>query len=247
MDENWLDVCLSLDKAAQQSMRISRFSSSFSLVDLPVADYETGVSSCHAAIAGEAQRHLLEGLPFGSAILANETLESRRPSVFSLAVAQIASAIPFAVAQPPMIPVRTVPPVTTANLEVADDVPFLSPASEAPEDAFFNDEEEKPEKASLVQDEQKAPGAEEDSSANDSTKPSKIYRCPECPKTYTTTEGLRLHTRGKHLNDRNSVCTHCGRGFVRHSDLKLHIMRIHEEKRPFECTEWFVFCCPLPI
>lgn len=62
---------------------------------------------------------------------------------------------------------------------------------------------------------------------------------PGCNKVYTTTEGLRLHNRNIHMNDKRHKCDHegCERAFVRASDLKLHILRIHQTERPFPCTE----------
>lgn len=69
----------------------------------------------------------------------------------------------------------------------------------------------------------------------------KLFYCrePGCTKTYTTTEGLRLHNRNIHMKDKRHKCTvdGCERAFVRASDLKLHILRIHEKERPFPCTE----------
>lgn len=69
----------------------------------------------------------------------------------------------------------------------------------------------------------------------------KLFPCkePGCRKVYTTTEGLRLHNRNIHMNDKRHRCTvaGCDRAFVRASDLKLHILRIHESARPFPCTE----------
>jgi hypothetical protein len=69
----------------------------------------------------------------------------------------------------------------------------------------------------------------------------KYFACKEagCNKVYTTTEGLRLHNRNIHMNDKRHKCEHegCDRAFVRASDLKLHILRIHQTERPFPCTE----------
>jgi len=69
----------------------------------------------------------------------------------------------------------------------------------------------------------------------------KLFACKEagCKKVYTTTEGLRLHNRNIHMNDKRHRChiEGCDRAFVRASDLKLHVLRIHETERPFPCTE----------
>ena len=69
----------------------------------------------------------------------------------------------------------------------------------------------------------------------------KFFMCkePGCRKIYTTTEGLRLHNRNIHMNDKRHKCLveGCDRAFVRASDLKLHVLRIHETERPFPCPE----------
>jgi len=69
----------------------------------------------------------------------------------------------------------------------------------------------------------------------------KVFPCkePGCNKIYTTTEGLRLHNRNIHMNDKRHKChiEGCDRAFVRASDLKLHTLRIHESERPYPCTE----------
>jgi len=69
----------------------------------------------------------------------------------------------------------------------------------------------------------------------------KVFACkePGCNKVYTTTEGLRLHNRNIHMNDKRHKCQieGCDRAFVRASDLKLHVLRIHESERPYPCTE----------
>jgi hypothetical protein len=65
-----------------------------------------------------------------------------------------------------------------------------------------------------------------------------IRRCEECDKNYTTREGLRLHIRNVHLEDKKHICDICDMRFVRGGDLKLHTIRVHEptDARPCRCT-----------
>lgn len=60
---------------------------------------------------------------------------------------------------------------------------------------------------------------------------------PNCNKTYSTGEGLRLHVRNVHLDAKIWKCLakDCERSFVRQSDLRMHIIRIHSNIRPFPC------------
>jgi len=97
--------------------------------------------------------------------------------------------------------------VQTSSLEATADMPELSPSSDAPEDAFFRDEPEPPCP-------QPASKRSRSSVATAAAGGAKILQCELCQKTYQTAEGLRLHVRSKHENDRSCVCPQCGRGFV---------------------------------
>ena len=137
---------------------------------------------------------------------------------------------------------KPLPAVSTTRLD-PDELPELSPASDAPDDAFFphdhdHDHDLAPPPPPLL-----SATAASLAEPQKATK-KKVYQCHSCPKTYGTSEGLRLHVRGKHTNDKNSKCAHCDRSFVRASDLKLHVLRMHESSRPFGCEHWSVSLAP---
>jgi uncharacterized Zn-finger protein len=64
-----------------------------------------------------------------------------------------------------------------------------------------------------------------------------LRQCKEYNKNYTTREGLRLHIRNIHLDDKKHVCEICSMRFVRGGDLKLHSVRVHApmDLRPCKC------------
>jgi hypothetical protein len=65
----------------------------------------------------------------------------------------------------------------------------------------------------------------------------KLRKCKECNKTYTSREGLRLHIRNVHLDDKQYICEICNLRFVRGGDLKVHSIRVHTpmDLRPCRC------------
>jgi hypothetical protein len=73
---------------------------------------------------------------------------------------------------------------------------------------------------------------------NKSGNPTTLRACKKCSKTYTSREGLRLHIRNVHLQDKKHVCEQCKVRFVRGGDLRLHYLRVHcpLQERPFPCT-----------
>jgi hypothetical protein len=73
--------------------------------------------------------------------------------------------------------------------------------------------------------------------SNSSSNGNILRQCKECNKNYTTREGLRLHIRNVHLDDKKHVCDICNVRFVRGGDLKLHSIRVHApmDLRPCKC------------
>jgi hypothetical protein len=65
------------------------------------------------------------------------------------------------------------------------------------------------------------------------------FACSDCPKVYSTAEGLRLHIRNHHEVDKRWICHAASccteRAFVRQADLRMHIIRVHSPVRPFPC------------
>jgi hypothetical protein len=73
--------------------------------------------------------------------------------------------------------------------------------------------------------------------SNNSSSNGKLRKCKECNKTYTSREGLRLHIRNVHLDDKQYICEVCNMRFVRGGDLKIHSIRVHApmDLRPCRC------------
>jgi len=134
------------------------------------------------------------------------SLSRRSSSYFSLGL--MAAGMPLCDAAVPVAGALPRPArVVTSSLEMVD-VPELSPASEAPEDGFFRDEPAAFESAASPR------PATKRAKPMAAAEGVKVLQCELCFKTYHTAEGLRLHVRSKHENDRSCVCAQCGRGFV---------------------------------
>lgn len=62
----------------------------------------------------------------------------------------------------------------------------------------------------------------------------KRYQCKMCPKNYSLPHHRAAHVRKHHLQERNHVCTECGKAFFTSTWLKEHILR-HRGDRRFQC------------
>ena len=62
--------------------------------------------------------------------------------------------------------------------------------------------------------------------------------CDECQETFNTPRKLKQHKRTVHRHNAvDLTCKDCGRIFTYRSQLRDHVMSIHEEHRPFSCPE----------
>ena len=70
---------------------------------------------------------------------------------------------------------------------------------------------------------------------NVKNRPPKSYVCTKCNKIYTTSTGLRVHTRSEHEGMRHQ-CTDCDFKGITRGALNIHIQSVHEQVRYF-CNE----------
>ena len=64
------------------------------------------------------------------------------------------------------------------------------------------------------------------------------FQCTSCPKQYDTLQGVRLHVRNHHLMEKLWHCFAEGCenvSFVRLTDLRIHVIRVHSPTSPFPC------------
>ncbi len=71
-----------------------------------------------------------------------------------------------------------------------------------------------------------------------------LYYCDQCTDVYTTTSGLLKHKKKIHQGiamkpkpTRKEPCPHCGKMINRGYQYTEHIKTVHENDRPYKCTE----------
>lgn len=62
------------------------------------------------------------------------------------------------------------------------------------------------------------------------------FRCPICSKQFPSTTKLNNHTKLLHEQKYCNSCQKCGKGFVKQSDYKTHLLS-HSNEKKFKCTE----------
>lgn len=70
------------------------------------------------------------------------------------------------------------------------------------------------------------------------------YLCDQCPKVFTTKQGLRIHIQVTHNGksqrktiNRERQCPHCDKSFIKHTNYREHIKAKHENSTPFKCDQ----------
>ena len=62
-----------------------------------------------------------------------------------------------------------------------------------------------------------------------------LESCDQCPKTFSSRQGLRQHLQTHKENVKKYMCPQCNKSFNIKSNLKTHIL-IHTGEKPHKCT-----------
>lgn len=64
----------------------------------------------------------------------------------------------------------------------------------------------------------------------------RIHKCPQCDKTFSTIESMKVHIRILHIGERLFFCEICGIACATNAALKEHQIT-HTDVRPFKCSQ----------